>query len=225
MNEDYSSLTGYDTDADLGLGCGLPTEFAAIQEGDVVVDLGSGAGNDCFVARAATEESGRVIGIDFSPEMIAKAKKNVSRRGFTNIEFRQGDIENIPVDSDTADVVISNCVLNLLPSKNKVFNEIYRVLKPGGHFCVSDIVLVGELPRSLREAVELYVGCIAGAIQKNDYLGFVDRAGFVAVKIRKEKEIRIPDDILGQYLHREAMESFKRSGTAVVSLTLTGDKP
>lgn len=225
MNEDYSRLSGYDAEADLGLGCGLPTEFAAIREGDVVVDLGSGAGNDCFVARAVTGETGQVIGIDFSPEMIAKAKKNVSRRGFANVEFHRGDIENIPVESDTADVVISNCVLNLLPSKNKVFTEIYRVLKPGGHFCISDIVLVGELPRSLREAVELYVGCIAGAIQKNDYLELVDRAGYVAVKIQKEKEIRIPDDILAQYLHREEMESFKNNRTAVVSMTLTGDKP
>ncbi len=151
--------------------------------------------------------------------------KNLSRRGFANVEFRQGDIDNIPVASDTADVVISNCVLNLLPSKKKVFNEIYRVLKPGGHFCISDIVLVGELPRSLREAVELYVGCIAGAIQRNDYLELVDRAGFVAVKIQKEREIIIPDDILDQYLHGRDMEAFKRGHTAVVSWTIKGDKP
>ncbi len=225
MNEDYSSLSGYNADADLGLGCGLPTELAGIKQGDTVIDLGSGAGNDCFVARAETGETGRVIGIDFTPEMIAKAKSNAEKRGFTNVDFRLGDIENMPVGGNSADVVISNCVLNLLPSKDKIFQEIFRVLKPGGHFCVSDIVIVGELPQVLREAAEMYVGCVAGAIQKNEYMVQIFSAGFSNVKIQKEKSITIPDDILAKYLSAEELELFKNSTSSIVSITVTGDKP
>jgi len=225
MSEDYSQLHGYNVDADFGLGCGLPTRYAGIKQGDTVVDLGSGAGNDCFIARAETGESGRVIGVDFSPEMVAKAKENVTGRGYTNIDIRHGDIENMPVEDNSADVVISNCVLNLLPSKRTIFREIFRVLKPGGHFCISDIVLTGELPPAITDAVEMYVGCIAGAIQKNEYLDYINNEGFNEVKIQKEKMIIIPDDILINYLDKEAMELFKKSTSPVVSMTITAQKP
>lgn len=171
MADDYTQLEGYNPDADLGLGCGLPTEFAKIKKGDVVIDLGSGAGNDAFIARHETGETGKVIGIDFTPAMIEKARQNNETRGFNNVEFRQGDIENMPVTANTADVIVSNCVLNLVPNKDGVLKEIYRVLKPGGHFSISDIVLEGELPKEIKEAAEMYAGCIAGAIQKKSVPG------------------------------------------------------
>ena len=141
-------LEGYNPDADLGLGCGLPTQFAKIKKGDTVIDLGSGAGNDAFIARYETGETGKVIGIDFTPAMIERARQNTEIRGFNNVEFRQGDIEQMPVTANTADVIVSNCVLNLVPNKDGVFKEIFRVLKPVGHFSISDIVLVGNLPES-----------------------------------------------------------------------------
>src|ERR1700760_1563232 len=174
MTDDYTNMEGYNPDADLGLGCGLPTQFAKIKKGDVVIDLGSGAGNDCFIARSETGETGKVIGIDFTPAMIDKARTNAEKLGFHNVEFRQGDIEKMPVTSNLADVIVSNCVLNLVPNKAGVLKEIYRVLKPGGHFSISDIVLVGQLPVKIREAAEMYAGCVAGAIQKEEYLGFIE---------------------------------------------------
>src|SRR3954467_2786567 len=170
MTDDYTSLEGYNPDADLGLGCGLPTQFAKIKQGDVVIDLGSGAGNDAFIARHETGETGKVIGIDFTPAMIERARENAESRGFNNVEFRQGDIEKMPVTSNVADVIVSNCVLNLVPNKDAVLKEIYRVLKPGGHFSISDIVLIGNLPYKIREAAEMYAGCVSGAIQKQTYL-------------------------------------------------------
>ena len=166
MSDDYTSLKGYNTDADLGLGCGLPTQFAKIKKGDVVVDLGSGAGNDCFIARHETGETGKVIGIDFTPKMIERARMNAEVKGFNNVEFREGDIEHLPITENTADVIVSNCVLNLVPNKDGVFKDMYRVLKPGGHFSISDVVLEGALPNGLREDAEMYAGCVSGAIQK-----------------------------------------------------------
>lgn len=157
--------------------------------------------------------------------MITKAKSNAEKRGFTNVDFRKGDIENMPVGGNSADVVISNCVLNLLPSKDKIFHEIFRVLKPGGHFCVSDIVIVGELPQVLREAAEMYVGCVAGAIPKNEYMVQIFSAGFSNVKIQTEKAITISDEILIKYLNAEELELFKSGTSAIVSITVTGDKP
>lgn len=225
MTDDYSDLHGYNQEADLGLGCGLPTQFAKIQPGDTVIDLGSGAGNDCFVARHETGESGKVIGIDFTEAMIKKARANAEKLGYNNVEFRQGDIDDMPVSDSVADVVVSNCVLNLVPDKQKVISEIFRVLKPGGHFSISDIVLVGDLPEALREDAEMYAGCVAGAIQKEEYLRFVQEAGFENISLQKEKAIVIPKDILRKYLSEEEIQSFKQGETGIYSITVFAQKP
>ncbi|WP_346316028.1 arsenite methyltransferase [Chitinophaga sp. YIM B06452] len=225
MTDDYSGMEGYNPDADLGLGCGLPTQFAKISTGDVVIDLGSGAGNDCFIARALTGETGKVIGIDFTPAMIEKARANAEKLGYNNVEFRQGDIEKMPVSANVADVIVSNCVLNLVPDKEAVIKEIYRVLKPGAHFSISDIVLEGELPANIREAAEMYAGCVSGAIQKNTYLGFIGQTGFENITIQKEKKINIPGDILEKYLDAQELETFKQSSTGIYSITVYAEKP
>ena len=225
MADDYTNLEGYNPDADLGLGCGLPTQFAKIKQGDVVIDLGSGAGNDAFIARHETGEAGKVIGIDFTPEMIEKARRNAEVRGLHNVEFRQGDIEKMPVTANTADVVVSNCVLNLVPGKAGVFSEIYRVLKAGGHFSISDIVLEGQLPKEIREAAEMYAGCVAGAIQKKVYLELIEATGFKNITIQKDKAIVIPDDILSNYLSTEQIATFRQSGTGIRSVTVYAEKP
>ena len=225
MADDYTQLEGYNPDADLGLGCGLPTQFAKIKKGDVVIDLGSGAGNDAFIARHETGETGKVIGIDFTPAMIEKARRNAEVRGFNNVEFRQGDIEKMPVGGNVADVIVSNCVLNLVPNKDGVIKEIFRVLKPGGHFSISDIVLEGELPNEIRQAAEMYAGCVAGAIQKQVYLELVEANGFKNITVQKDKAIIVPDDILKQYLSEEQLTAFKQSGTGITSITVYADKP
>jgi SAM-dependent methyltransferase len=224
MTDDYSNLEGYDPNADLGLGCGLPTQFARIKKGDVVVDLGSGAGNDCFIARAETGETGKVIGIDFTPAMIAKARTNAEQLGYNNVEFRQGDIEDMPLTSNKADVVVSNCVLNLVPNKHKVFSEIARILKPGGHFSISDIVLNGPLPDKWKEVAELYAGCVSGAIQKEEYMSIIEEAGFVNIQIQKSKKIVLPDDILSQYLNPEEAAAYKADDSRIESITVYGEK-
>lgn len=225
MSDDYTKMDGYNPDADLGLGCGLPTEFAKIKEGDVVIDLGSGAGNDCFVARKQTGNSGKVIGIDFTPAMIDKARSNAEKLGFNNVEFRQGDIENMPITSNVADVVISNCVLNLVPNKDAVIKEIFRVLKPGGHFSISDVVLIGNLPEKIRNAAEMYAGCVSGAIQKQVYLELICLNGFDNIIIQKEKPIIIPDDILINYLSSVEIEEFKNSDAGIFSISVYAEKP
>ena len=225
MADDYTQLEGYNPDADLGLGCGLPTQFAKIKKGDVVIDLGSGAGNDAFIARHETGETGKVIGIDFTPAMIEKARRNAEVRGFNNVEFREGDIEHMPVGGNVANVIVSNCVLNLVPNKDGVIKEIYRVLKPGGYFSISDIVLEGNLPKEIREAAEMYAGCVAGAIQKQVYLEQIQANGFVNITVQKDKAIIIPDDILAQYLSAEQITAFKNSGTGIRSVTVYAEKP
>lgn len=225
MVDSYTHLPGYNPDADLGLGCGLPTEFARIQEGDTVLDLGSGAGNDAFVARAETGVSGKVIGVDFTPEMIELARKNAEKLGYNNVEFRQGDIENLPVNESSVDVVVSNCVLNLVPDKHKVFAEILRTLRPGGHFSISDVVLAGELPVKIRESAELYAGCVAGAIQLTEYLEIIRETGFENISLLKQKPILIPDEILLQYLSEEEIRAFVAAGIGIFSVTVYGEKP
>ena len=225
MSDDYTTLEGYNPDADLGLGCGLPTQYANIKKGDTVIDLGSGAGNDCFVARAETGETGKVIGIDFTPAMVDKARANAEKRGFNNVEFRQGDIEKMPVTSNVADVIVSNCVLNLVPNKDGVFKEIFRVLKPGGHFSISDVVLVGNLPEALRKDAEMYAGCVSGAVQKEVYLELIRHNGFQNITVQKEKPIIIPDDILKNYLNEEELNKFKNGTTGIFSVTVFAQKP
>ena len=225
MSDDYKELEGYNPEADLGLGCGLPTQFAKIKKGDIVIDLGSGAGNDCFVARHETGETGKVIGIDFTPAMIEKARANAETRGFNNVEFRLGDIEHMPVSADSANVVISNCVLNLVPNKSNVFQEIFRVLKPGGHFSISDIVLTGELPEKIKSAAEMYAGCVASAIPKEEYLRYIQKAGFKNLTLQKEKAIIVPDDILKSYLNEQEIIEYKKTGTVIFSITVYAEKP
>jgi arsenite methyltransferase len=225
MTDDYSEIDGYNPDADLGLGCGLPTQFAKIKEGDVVIDLGSGAGNDCFIARKEAGPTGKVIGIDFTEAMIQKARTNAEKMGYTNVEFRQGDIEHMPVNDNIADVIVSNCVLNLVPNKNNVLKEIYRVLKPAAHFSISDIVLIGNLPSSLQEAAEMYAGCVSGAIQKQDYLNMIQQNGFINITIQKEKIIYVPDDILLNYVTKNEIDQFRKSGVGIFSITVYAEKP
>ena len=207
------------------MGCGLPTEFAHIRQGDTVIDLGSGAGNDCFVARAITGVQGKVIGIDFTDAMIEKARANAEKLGFNNVEFRFGDIEKIPVTANAADVIVSNCVLNLVPNKNNVFKDMYRVLKPKGHFSISDVVLIGTLPDRLQEVAEMYAGCISGAIQKNDYLSLIQANGFKNIVVQKEKQIIIPSDILSKYLTPEETTTFIQSNVGIFSVTVYAEKP
>ena len=224
MTDDYDHLEGYNPDADLKLGCGLPTEFAKIKKGDYVVDLGSGAGNDCFVALAETGETGKVVGIDFTPEMIEKARNNADKLGLNNVEFRLGDIENIPLMSNVADVVVSNCVMNLVPNKPKAFAEVQRILKPTGHFSISDIVLVGDLPEKIKNAAEMYAGCVASAIQMEDYLKIIENSGFKNITLQKKKPIIVPDDILKNYLNDEEIQQYKDSTTRIYSITVFAEK-
>jgi ubiquinone/menaquinone biosynthesis C-methylase UbiE len=224
MNDEYIHLEGYIADADLSLGCGLPTEFAEIKKGDIVIDLGSGAGNDVFVARAIVGEEGKVIGVDMTKEMLAKAEQNNSKLGYKNVEFRFGDIEDLPLANNLADVIVSNCVLNLVPDKKKAFNEIYRTLKPGAHFCVSDIVIKGELHPELKKSAEMYAGCVAGAVQQNEYLGIIKHAGFVNVEIKKTKTIELPDEVLRKYLNEAQLKEFKLKQVGIFSITVIGYK-
>lgn len=225
MSDDYKQLDGYNPDADLGLGCGLPTQYAKIKKGDVVIDLGSGAGNDAFVARLETGEKGKVIGIDFSEAMISKARNNAEKLALNNVEFRFGDIEHMPVSANAANVIVSNCVLNLVPDKDAVFKEIYRVLKPGGHFSIADVVLAGTLPDGLKKSAEMYSGCVAGAIQQETYLELIRQNGFKDVTIQKEKMINLPTDILKEYLSEEEINQFRNGGSGIFSITVYAEKP
>lgn len=225
FSEDYSGVKGHVAAADLGLGCGVPTEIALIRSGDHVLDLGSGAGNDVFVARAEVGESGRVIGVDMTPAMIDKANANNARLGYANVEFRAGDIESLPVDSATIDVVISNCVLNLVPDKQKAFSEIFRVLKPGGHMSVSDIVVSKTLPEKIAKAAVLYAGCIGGAQVKAEYLAGLGMAGFKGIQVVRERELPIPDSVLSEYLTAPEIRDWRERGVEILSITLNAQKP
>lgn len=221
---DYSKIEGYNPDADYGLGCGVPTGGAGIKEGDTVLDLGSGAGNDAFVARRLVGDRGKVIGIDMTEAMIEKARANNANVGYANVEFRLGEIENLPVESACVDVVLSNCVLNLVPDKRKAFAEISRVLKPGGHFSISDIVTNVSLPERLREAAALYAGCVSGAVPREEYLGIISESGFTNIEVRHEHPITIPDYIL-EGTDPDDVEMLKSANVAVLSVTVTGTKP
>jgi SAM-dependent methyltransferase len=224
FNDDYSKLDGYVADADLNLGCGVPSKYAGMKAGDTVVDLGSGAGNDVFVSRALVGESGKVIGVDFSLEMVGKAFKNKAKLGFENVDFKHGEIEKLPLDENVADVVISNCVMNLVPNKEKAFSEVMRILKHGGHFCISDIVIIGELPDELRNSAAAYAGCVAGAMQKEEYLAVIKSQGFKNVEIKTTKVIELPDELLKEYLSSEMIDEFKKGDFGIVSITVVGEK-
>ncbi len=224
IGDEYDGVSGYVADADLGLGCGMPTKLAAIEIGQTVLDLGSGAGLDAFVARKIVGESGRVIGVDMTESMIVKARENAAKLGYDNVVFELGDIENLPVESGSVDVVISNCVLNLVPDKSSAFAEMYRVLKPGAHFCVSDIVVHGELPESIRTSVELYAGCVAGALKQDEYLALIHEAGFADVEVAKVKVIDVPDEVAERDASTADLSAFKRNGGAIVSVTVIGVK-
>lgn len=225
FSEDYTALAGYVAEADLGLGCGIPIEAADLKPGQVVLDLGSGAGNDVFVARRSVGETGKVIGVDMTPDMIKKARENLARMGYDNVEFRLGEIEALPVGGGSVDRILSNCVLNLVPDKGRAFSEMFRVLKPGGSFGISDVVLEGEFPDDLRKAAELYVGCVSGAMQKTEYLDSLRAAGFAGIEVVKERIIQLPDDLLEAYLTAAQRDSLKESGVRILSVTVRGTKP
>jgi ubiquinone/menaquinone biosynthesis C-methylase UbiE len=224
IGDEYQNVEGHVADADLGLGCGIPTQFAAIKAGDHVLDLGSGAGNDCFVARAIVGETGKVTGLDFTDAMIIKAIENNKKLGYTNVEFVQGDIEEMPLPNNNFDVIVSNCVLNLVPDKNKAFAQMMRVLKPGGHFCVSDVVIKGELPEKLQKDAEMYAGCVSGAIGMDEYLQIIENKGFKNTIVHKQKMISVPDNVLENYLSKSEIEDFKNGDTGIFSITVSGYK-
>ena len=224
FSESYDKLEGYNPDADLGLGCGIPTQFAGIKQGDHVLDLGSGAGNDCFVARAIVGETGKVTGLDFTDAMLTKANENAQKLGFDNVGFVKGDIEEMPLPDNSFDVIVSNCVLNLVPDKNKAFAQMLRVLKPSGHFCVSDVVIKGNLPEKLRKDAEMYAGCVSGAIDINEYLGIIGKQGFKNITVHKQKDISIPENILANYLTEDEITSFQNGETGIFSITVSGYK-
>ncbi len=221
VGEAYEGKEGYEADADLGLGCGLPTEFAGINEGDTVLDLGSGAGIDAFVARSLVGATGQIIGVDFTPEMIAKARENARKLGYDNVSFVEGDIEAMPIEDASIDVAVSNCVLNLVPDKEKAFAEMHRVIRPGGHFCISDIVVKGDLPDRIRDSAALYAGCVSGAIRMEAYLNLVTEAGFEKVTVVKDRPIGIPDSILEEVASPAEIEAFRAAG-GITSITVTG---
>jgi len=220
FNEDYTQLEGYVAEADLALGCGMPLEHIDVKPGMTVLDLGSGAGNDAFIAARLVGEEGEVIGIDFTPEMIEKARANQAKLGLKHVRFVQGDIEDMPLPDDSIDLIISNCVLNLVPDKKKAYAEIKRVLKPGGQFAISDVVLQGDLPDSLREAAALYAGCVSGALQAEEYMQIVRDAGFEAPKVAKAREIYLPDNFLLEHLSEEQIRDFRESDLGIWSYTV-----
>ncbi len=225
IGDDYAAVGGYFAEADLGLGCGVPTEHAGLRPGQTVLDLGSGAGIDAFVARREVGETGHVIGVDMTPEMVAKARANARTMGYANVEFRLGEIEALPVDAGTVDVVVSNCVLNLVPEKARAFAETFRVLRPGGHFCVSDVVTRGAIPAAVRRSAELYAGCVAGAIDEVDYLAGLRAAGFEDVEALTAREIAVPDAVLAGVLGADEIAAFRATGVGLWSVTVFGRKP
>ncbi len=216
IGDAYDTVEGHEADADLGLGCGIPTQHAQLRPGETVVDLGSGAGNDAFVARYHVGDSGRVIGLDMTAEMVERARSIARARGYLNVEFVLGEIESMPIDSRTAEIVVSNCTLNLVPDKEQAFAEMFRIIKPGGRFCVSDIVTTGQLPPEVRHSAEAYVGCIAGALERDTYLRLLAGAGFVDIQLQAEREIPLPPDLA---------RPVTAAGARVLSITVGGRRP
>jgi len=225
IGDAYAGVAGYLAEADLGLGCGLPVEYAGLERGQTVLDLGSGAGLDAFVARRAVGDRGHVIGVDMTAEMISRARQNAQESGFDNVEFRLGEIEHLPVLSDSIDVVVSNCVLNLVPDKAQAFAEIFRVLKPGGHFCISDVVASRELPQWVKGIAEAYAGCVSGAIAKKDYLELIGASGFDRAMVVAERRIEVPAELLARSLTGQQRAEAERTDLHVMSITVTAFKP
>lgn len=223
--DDYSGREGYVADADLALGCGIPTDHAGIRPGMTVLDLGSGAGNDVFIAAAEVGPEGHVIGVDMTEAMIAKANENKAKLGIAHVDFRLGEIEALPVDDASIDVIISNCVLNLVPDKTKAFAEMYRVLRPGGSFTVSDVVVDGVMPERLREVATLYAGCVSGSDDREVYLGRIRDTGFGDVTVLTEKPIVIPEDVLDRVLRAFPEERLAVNDARLVSVTVRAVKP
>ena len=209
-----SEMNAVPEGANLGFGCGNPVALASLKEGDVVLDLGSGAGFDAFLAAKRVGKTGRVIGVDMTPEMLAKAKENAKKGKYTNVEFRLGEIEKLPVEDNSIDVIISNCVINLSPDKESVFKEASRVLKSGGRLMVSDLVLAKELPKELKDSIEAYVGCLAGAIKKDEYLNLISSAGFQGIKVIGESSY--PVDAM--------FDKFESAQDAIVSVKVSAKK-
>jgi SAM-dependent methyltransferase len=217
--------------ANMGLGCGNPVALASLKQGETVLDLGSGGGLDCFLAAKKVGEKGKVIGVDMTPEMIDRARDNAKKSKYKNVEFRLGEIENLPVADNTADVVISNCVINLSPNKKRVFQETFRVLKPGGRLMISDIVLLKQLPEAIRENVEAYIGCVSGAVMKDDYLALIEKAGFEHVKVVEEAHFPV-EFVVGDPTAKEVMKQSKISSkkvkelaASIASIRVHGIKP
>ncbi len=223
MSEDYTESIA--EEADLNLGCGRPTDHAGLEPGERVLDLGSGAGMDAFVARRDVGPDGHVHGVDFAEEMVEKARANVAEMDYDNVTFEVGDIEALPVEDGAFDVILSNCVLNLVPDKPAAFGEMYRTLRPGGRFSVSDIVYVGSFPDELREVAELYVGCIGGALARADYLDLLQKAGFTNVQVATEKRIPLPDELLAEHLDADEIARFRAGDTELLSVTVLGQRP
>ena len=239
LAQDISRQIGYTDEelevvpegANLGLGCGNPVALASLKEGETVLDLGSGAGFDCFLAAERVGETGRVIGVDMTPEMIEKARGNASKGNYSNVEFRLGEIENLPVADNTGDVLISNCVINLVPDKGRVFTEAFRVLKPDGRLMISDVVLLKELPAFIKNSIEAYVGCISGAILRNEYVSAIEAAGFRDVSIIDETPFPI-DCMVNDPTAKALIESFnipleivREVATSILSIKVNGFKP
>jgi arsenite methyltransferase len=239
MPESISKSIGYTVEelksvpegANLGLGCGNPVALASLKKGETVIDLGSGPGLDCFLAANRVGKNGKVIGVDMTPEMIEKARENAGKGNYDNVEFRLGEIENLPVADNFANVVISNCVINLVPDKKRVFRETFRVLKPGGRLMISDLVLLKELPDFIKNSVEAYVGCLSGAIRKEEYMAAIKKAGFKEVKIIQETsfpiELMVNDSTAKRLIEnmKIPMEKLKEVARSVVSIKVQGIKP
>jgi len=224
-------IKGAPEGSNLGLGCGNPVVLASLREGETVLDLGSGAGFDCFLAANKVGKKGRVIGVDMTPEMVKRANESVHKNNYKNVEFRLGDIEALPVDDDSIDVVMSNCVINLSPDKGKVFKEAFRALKPGGRLTVSDIVLLEELPKFIRESIDAYVGCVSGAMIKSDYLRRIEAAGFRDVRVIDETafpiELMTEDPTAKGVLDNLGigLDEARRFASSVVSIKVSAIKP
>ncbi len=236
--EEISKRIGYGDDeissvpdgANLGLGCGNPLAMASLKEGETVLDLGSGAGFDCFLAASRVGKEGKVIGVDMTPDMIDRARENARKGNYTNVEFRLGEIENMPAADNSVDVIIANCVINLAPDKSRVFREAFRVLKPGGRLMISDIALLKELPDPIRESIEAYIGCVAGASKKDEYLKTIKNAGFKDVQVLEETSFPVEflfNDPVGKAIIEKLkmpIDEVKEIGKSVISIRVQGRK-